>query len=205
MKYFHTITPISDERRERIGKMRLMPISMTLKNNCSHYIAKRHRWTSKRRIMSERNSNSTSILTITQSLTSKELMPWLTVTTPRKEYISYSISTPHTLICPWMPLQEDGWQPRSKTSSPLRKANFINLRKFQIDMDNQTTFKTIKPQPKWIYGQMVQIYTQPQKPYVRPYKEYLSNLWWMFNKSISTTPWAINFRNRNRERGSENL
>lgn len=28
---------------ERIGKMRLMPISMTLKNNCSHYIAKTHR------------------------------------------------------------------------------------------------------------------------------------------------------------------
>ena len=26
---------------ERIGKMRLMPISMTLKNNCSHYIAKK--------------------------------------------------------------------------------------------------------------------------------------------------------------------
>lgn len=28
---------------ERIGKMRLMPISMTLKNNCSHYIAKTYR------------------------------------------------------------------------------------------------------------------------------------------------------------------
>lgn len=77
-------------------------------------------------------------------------------------------------------------------------------------MDNQTTFKTIKPQPiedreryfnnkrilcdiEHLQEQLTEKqmellansinpneymdkYTQPQKPYVRPYKEYLSNL-----------------------------
>ena len=88
MKYFHTITPISDERRENRKNEIDAYINDIKKTIVLIILRKRHRWTAKRRIMSERISNSTSILTITQSLTSKELMPWLTVTTPRKKYPS---------------------------------------------------------------------------------------------------------------------